>query len=323
MADNFPDSPSAGQPDGPKITVVGSINMDLVVRAGTIPVAGQTVLGHSLATVPGGKGANQAVAAARCQGRVRMIGRVGNDDFGHRMIVGLQANGVETSGIMVSEAVATGAAIVMVDDNGENSICLAGGANLLLKPADIEEQLPLIAQADVVLLQLEIPIETAVHALELAHRHGVPVILNPAPAPGAEQLDPKLYSADVLIPNEDEAARLSGEPITDVHTAKLAASALVTRGARTVVVTLGRRGALAITAEELHHIPPFCAKIVDSTGAGDAFCGAFTVAYARKFDLHQATRFAAAAGALACNKFGAQPSMPHLDAIMRLVQRSC
>jgi ribokinase len=305
----------------PRVLVVGSINMDLVIRVASIPQPGQTIAGRSFSTLPGGKGANQAVAAARCGGQVSMIGRVGNDDFGQRLLVGLKGYGVNVAGIMVSEGVSTGVATITVDDKGENAICIAGGANLLVSREDIEERAALIAQADIIVMQLEIPQETVCYTIEKAHQHQVPVILNPAPAP--ERIHPLLYQADVLIPNQDETALLCGEPVNDIHGAKLAGSALIRRGARTVVVTMGRRGALAITEEQIVHVPPFNAKVVDTTGAGDAFCGAFAVAYAKEKDLYQATRFAAAAGALACHKFGAQPSMPHLDTVLRLMQRNC
>lgn len=315
---------AAGHPETagkPRVLVVGSINMDLVIRAASIPQPGQTIAGRSFSTLPGGKGANQAVAAARCGGQVSMIGRVGNDDFGQRLLVGLRGYGVDVSGVMISEGVSTGVATITVDDKGENAICIAGGANLLVSREDIEEQEELIAGADIVVMQLEIPPETVCYTIEKAHQYKVPVILNPAPAP--EKIHPGLYQADVLIPNQDETSLLCGEPVNDIHGAKLAGTALIRRGAKTVVVTLGRRGALAITAEHMIHVPPFNAKVVDTTGAGDAFCGAFAVAYARERDLYQATRFAAAAGALACHKFGAQPSMPHLDMVLRLIQRSC
>ncbi|KPK72291.1 MAG: hypothetical protein AMJ79_15805 [Phycisphaerae bacterium SM23_30] len=309
--------------------------MDLVIRAAAIPGPGQTIAGHNFSTMPGGKGANQAVAAARCGGRVSMIGRVGNDDFGQRLLLGLKANGVDTEGVMFSEGVSTGVATIVVNDIGENAICVAGGANLLLSVDDIDEQLDLIKQADVILIQLEIPQQTAVHVIHEAHSRNIPVILNPAPV--GQEINPDIFKADVLIPNQDETTRLCGEPAHDIHSAKMAGSALVARGAQAVVVTLGRRGAVAITADHIFQVPPFNAKIVDTTGAGDAFCGAFAVAYAQQMKarkqkntlevpeevLRYAARFAGAAGALACNKFGAQPSMPRLHAIQRLIQRSC
>ena len=317
---------SAKEPkaDSPHVLVIGSISMDLVVRTPAIPAAGEKVSGHKFATFPGGKGATQAVAAARCQAKVSMIGRVGNDDFGQRLQLGLSANGVDTSGIMVSEGISTGANLIMVNEIGENAICRADGANLLLSIEDIDEQNELIHQVDVIVMQLEIPQQTIAYVIEEARHHRIPVILNPAPAPeGPEKINPSLFDVDVLIPNQDETSRLCGEPVHDAHSAKLAGSALVAQGAKAVVVTLGRRGAMAITAEQIFSIPPFNANVVDTTGAGDAFCGAFAVAYAQEKDLKKATRFAAAAGALACNKFGGQASLPHRALIQRLLQRSC
>lgn len=305
----------------PRIVVVGSINMDLVVRTAVMPSPGQTVMGHSLATIPGGKGANQAIAAVRCGAAVEIISRLGHDDFGQRLLMKLQTVGVNTNGVLVSENVSTGTAMIIVDDNGENTICIAPGANELLTAEDIDHQSELIAQADAVLIQLEIPQDTAAYVMHIAKHHNVPVILNPAPAP--EKINPALFGADIIIANQDETARLTGEPANDVHTAKMAGSALLTRGAKMVIVTLGRRGALSLTADEMFHIRPFPAKVVDTTGAGDAFCGAFAAAYARKDSIYDASRFAAAAGALACGKFGAQPSMPRLCDVQKLIQRSC
>ncbi len=307
--------------NSPHIIVIGSVNMDLVLRTPTIPQPGQTVTGHSFATLPGGKGANQAVAASRCGGRVSMIGRIGNDDFGQRLLLGLKAHGVDTSPIVACEGVSTGIAMITVDEKGENAIALAGGANLKLTPDDLDEHDQLIADADVILMQLEIPSETVVYALQLARHHNTPVILNPAPAPAV--YNPNLFDAKVIILNQTETAALSREPVTNQHTAKLAAAALLARGANVVVVTLGRRGAVALTAQTSTTIPPFEIAVTDTTGAGDAFCGAFAYCYSRHKDLDKAARFASAAAALACTKFGAQPSMPHRDAIERLLSRQC
>jgi ribokinase len=307
--------------NSPNILVIGSINMDLVLRTPTIPQPGQTVSGHSFATVPGGKGANQAVAAARCGANVSMIAKVGNDDFGNRLLLGLKAHGIDTSPIMVAEGVSTGIAMITVDEKGENAICLAGEANLKLAPSDLDEHTKLIADADVIVMQLEIPSETVVCALQLARHHNTPVILNPAPAP--TEYNANLFDADVIILNQIETAALSGEPVTNQHTAKLAAAAMLTRGANAVVVTLGRRGAVALTAENSMTIPPFDIAVNDTTGAGDAFCGAFAYCYSLHNDLERAARFASAAAALACTKFGAQPSMPHRDAIEKVLSRQC
>jgi len=308
-------------PEMPHIVVVGGINMDLVVRTQAMPTPGQTVTGHSFSTIPGGRGANQAVAAARCGAQVSLIGRIGSDDFGNRLVLGLQACGINTSAVLVSEAVSTGASMIIVDENGDNAVCNTPGANALVSTEDIDDQIEIISRADVVLIQLEIPQETAAYVLQIAQRNNTPVIFNPAPAP--DQISSVFFEADIIVANLDEISCLSGEPVHDIHAAKMAGSALLAHGARVVIVTLGRRGALALTPEQMHHIPPFSTKVVDITGVGDAFCGAFAAAYARDKDIYQATRFAAAAGALACGKFGAQPSMPHLCNIQKLLQRSC
>jgi ribokinase len=315
------ESPSPQDLSQGRIVVIGSINMDLVVRATAMPRPGETVAGHSFSTIPGGKGGNQALAAALSGAGVSLIGRVGNDDFAQRLLMVLKHHGVDVAPVTVTEAVSTGTAMIIVDDNGENSICVAGGANLQVSVEDIDEHADLIRKADLVLMQMEIPQKTVVHALHLAHQHNVPVLINPSPTP--DPIDPAILQADILIPNEHEAAQLSREPVTDVHSAKLAGAALVAGGAGTVVITLGRRGAAAITSQQRLHVPPFTVSVVDTTGAGDAFCGAFAAAWVRDRDLAQATRFAVAAGALACSRFGAQPSMPRRDAIEKMLKRSC
>ena len=318
--------------DRPRIVVVGSINMDLVVRAPEMPLPGQTVLGHNFSTIPGGKGANQAIAASHCGAQVSLIGRVGNDDFGGRLLMGLKAHGVNTAAVSVSEGISTGTAMIIVDDNGGNAICVAGGANKLLNIEDIDDQLELFTRADLVLMQMEIPYETVLYTIQLARRYNVPVVLNPAPAPTAEAmkhapLNPGLFDVDILVPNEHEIAQISSStsaPGDDVYAAKMASLSLISRGVRTIITTLGHRGTLVVTEDQQSfQVPAFKTKIVDTTGAGDAFCGALAVAYTRDKDLRQATRFAAAAGALACSRFGAQPSMPRLEAITTLLRRSC
>lgn len=308
-----------GEAQKPRIVVIGSINMDLVVRTRTIPQPGETVSGHSFSTIPGGKGANQAVAAARAGGNVAMIGRVGNDDFGQRLLCNLQGNGVDVSAIMVTEGVSTGVAMISVDDQGENAICVAPGANAKVCPTDVADQMELLGRADAIIMQMEIPQETVVYTIRQAHRLGKPVILNPAPAP--LEPDSALYESDVLIPNQNESSRLCGEAVTDITTAKLAGAALINRGIKNVVITLGRRGAVAITTAGTYECSPFNVKVVDTTGAGDAFCGAFAVHFARTGDLGHALRYAVAAGALACTRFGAQPSMPHEEAILTLLHQ--
>jgi len=332
VQDRFDKTPSPEQPDRnstsetpprskSRIVVIGGINMDLVVRAQTMPLPGQTVKGHSFATFPGGKGANQAVAALRAGAEVNLIARTGNDDLGQRLVLGLKTYGVNTTPIMITEAVPTGIAMIIVDDNGENSICAAGGANLHLRPEDMDENLHWIQQADAVIMQMEIPLETVIYALQTAKHHGVQVILNPAPIP--EKINPSTYEADILICNQMELSALSQEPVTDIHSAKLAASSLVAKGTAIVVVTMGRRGAIALHKEEFLHIPAFNTSLIDTTGAGDAFCGAFATAWSQTKEIHHSLRFATAAASLACSRFGAQPSMPHRDAIETLLKRSC
>jgi ribokinase len=306
----------------PHIVVAGSLNMDLVVRCKQMPMPGQTVSGHNFSTFAGGKGANQAVAAANCRARVSMIGRVGNDDFGQRLITGLDHHGIYTKSILVTEGVATGTAMIMVDQNGENAICVAPGANGKLVPADLDEHIELFDDADLLLLQMEVPLDTVRYAIQLARHRKIPIILNPAPAPAHMPAD--FYDADILIPNEHELAQLAGMATDDLHGVKAAAAHLIQRGVRAVVATLGHRGALAVATDmQSFHRRPYKISAVDSTGAGDAFCGAFAAHYAQHKTLQLATQFAAAAGALACTKFGAQSAMPRLQAINQLVQRTC
>lgn len=306
----------------PHILVVGSLNMDLVLRCEQMPRPGQTVSGHSFSTIPGGKGANQAVAAANCGTQVTMIGRVGSDDFGQRLIMGLDHHAVYTDAIMVSEGVPTGTAMIMVDQNSENAICLAVGANGRLSPADLDEHIDSFDNATLLLLQTEVPLDTVRYAIQLARHRKIPIVLNPAPAP--DHLPADFYGEVILIPNETELAQLAGMPTDDLRDVKAATLCLIQRGARAVVATLGRRGALAVASNmETFHRHPYKISTVDSTGAGDAFCGTFATHYAQHKNLQLATQFAAAAGALACTKFGGQPAMPHLQAINQLVQRTC
>ncbi len=311
--------------DAKKIVVIGSINMDLVVRTKQMPIPGQTVAGNKFATIPGGKGANQAIAAAHCNEQVTMVARVGNDDFGERLLLGLKANGVNTSKIMVTEGVATGVAMIIVDQIGENAICIAAGANGMLTKEDIDENMDVIAEADVVLLQNEIPLETTCYAIQQAKRHQTPVILNPAPP--IEKMDPSFYDVDVLIVNEHELATLTNNPagsIEGISGAKRASFELINQGIKNIITTMGHHGVIAVVEnQQVIQIPSIKTDVVDSTGAGDAFCGAFACCYANNHNMEQALKFANAAGSLACTKFGAQPSMPHLDAIQRVIQRSC
>ncbi len=294
-------------PDNARVVVIGSINMDLVVRSEHIPVSGETVLGTDFQTIPGGKGANQAVAVARLGGRCSMVGRIGDDAFGQRLVDGLQAEGIDTRHVQTTQDAASGVALIVVAASGDNAICVASGANFAVTPADVNAAEDVIASADVCLLQLELPIKTIIHAIRLCRQHGIETILDPAPAPG--DASPQLFTADILSPNEGEAAMLLGRPGESIA-AEDAARQLVDRGAREVVLKLGGRGAAYLSEGAFEVVPGHAVEVVDTTAAGDAFTAGLAVARARRLPLNQAIRFANAAGALGCTRFGAQPSMP-------------
>ena len=308
------------EPREPLVVVVGSINMDLVVKTPVLPGPGQTVQGRQFTSIPGGKGANQAVAAARLGARVHMIGKVGSDNFGEHLLMCLNKNQVNTSAVVVAEGISTGLTIVMVDSRGENSSCVVAGANGQMQPDDLIAQEELIAQAKVVLLQLDLPVPTILQAIRLARKHGVKTILDPAPA--AADTPAELLKVDIITPNHIEAGIMVGEPVADVRSAKTVAAALVAKGPEAVVVTIGEKGAVLV--DKSHHIRHFPAPkvaIADTTGAGDAFTGALSVAIARDEKLSDAIRYANAAGALACTKFGAQPAMPTRQEVEELLAK--
>ena len=295
--------------EGPTILVVGSINMDLVMRAPRMPAPGQTVLGKGFTTSPGGKGANQAVAVARLGGRSKMIARVGRDAFGERLRQGLESDGVDCTDVIATPEAPTGVAMIIVDARGENSIVVAGGANDLVTPDDLFSRQEAFKGADIVLLQLELPLPTVRATIELARRHGCKIVLDPAPAP--EKMPQELCQVDVLTPNVVEAEGLSGPKAFQAGDEKLIASDLITRGAAAVVLKLGPKGSVVAMADgHFYTVPPYKVNVVDTTGAGDAFTAALAVAMARGEKMQQAAKFANAAGALACTELGAQVSMP-------------
>jgi len=293
---------------GARITVVGSLNMDLVVRAPHLPVPGETIIGSDFRTIPGGKGANQAVAAARLGTQVTMIGRVGDDDFGRAQLRNLNELGVDTTHVIVDRETATGIALITLDANGQNTIVLASGANMCLTREDISVAQDVIVRSDVLVLQLESPLEVVTHAIDMAHAEGVKVILNPAPARPLP--NETLAKLDYLIPNESETALLTGIEVADLDSAREATERLREKGVGTVILTLGARGAFLASVEESIHVPGYNVEVVDTTAAGDAFVGGFAVALAEDRDPIEAVRFANAAGALAVTKLGAQPSLP-------------
>ena len=305
------------------VVVIGSINMDLVCRTPRIPAAGETVLAGDLTTVPGGKGANQAVAAARLGGDVHMVGRVGDDPFGRRLLQGLRDNRVGAGHVAVTEDVSSGCAMILVEEaTGENCIVVAPGANARLTPADVDAAADLVRSASAVMLQLEVPLDAVRHALALCRSAGVFTILDPAPVPPGP-LPADLFGVDVLTPNREEAERLLGR----VRAYRAAAASppsdpeqigadLLSRGARTVVLKLGADGAALIgRGGAAEHVPPFGINAVDTTAAGDAVTGALAVARAEGMAMPRAVRFANAAGAICCQSFGAQPSLPDRAAV--------
>lgn len=299
------------------LTIVGSLNMDLVARAPRIPRPGETIIGGEFRNVPGGKGANQAVAAARLGATVSMVGRVGRDAFAAPLLDNLAADGIDHTFVVRDPDAATGVALIVVDDDGENSIVVASGANMRLSPADVSAAESAIAGADALLLQLEIPLESVIRAAEVARAHGVRIILNPAPA---RSLPVELLSlVDVLIPNESETALLTGLPVGDRGEAEAAAAALRGLGVGAVILTLGARGAMLAQAGKAELVPAFDVTVVDTTAAGDAFVGGFAVALAEGKSFPEAVRWGNGAGALAATKLGAQPSLPTRQDLERLL----
>jgi ribokinase len=291
--------------------------MDLVARAPRIPQPGETIIGRDFHTLPGGKGANQAVAAARLGATVAMVGRVGGDAFARLLLDNLAAAGVDHTSVTQDSGAATGVALIVVDAAGQNSIVVASGANMRLSPADVETAETAIASADVLLLQLETPLETVTRAAQIAHAHGVTVILNPAPA---RPLPPALLSlVDVLVPNESETALLTGLPIDSRARVEAAAGALRESGVGAVILTLGERGALLAQAGGTQVFPAFMVTAVDTTAAGDAFMGGLAVALAEGQSLAESIRWGNAAGALAATQLGAQPSLPTRRAVEKLL----
>lgn len=310
------------------LVIIGSVNMDLVCRTPRLPAPGETIQGSGLLQIPGGKGANQAVAAARLASAgtpVHLVGRVGDDDFGQRLLTNLAGHRVDTKYVTVTEGTSTGCAMILVDKKGENSIILSPGANHRLTPADVDAAEPLIASAAAVLIQLEVPLETVHHAIALCQRRNVFTILDPAPVP-PKGVPRSLLGVDVLIPNQTEAESMLPTPRmgrmsrTKRVDAKQIAADLLTRGPKNVVLKLGPKGALLHErVARIEHVKGHKVKVVDTTAAGDAFAGALAVAHAEGRTLAEATRFANAAGAAACMTFGAQPSLPTRADVDRLL----
>jgi ribokinase len=303
----------------PQIAVVGSLNMDLVARAPRIPQPGETIIGSEFGTIPGGKGANQAVAAARLGAQVTMIGRVGCDLYAHTLLETLSTAGVHHAFTLHDPEASTGVALIMVDGAGQNSIVVVPGANMRLSPADVAAAELAIADADVLILQLESPLEAIAHAAEIAQAHDVTVVLNPAPARALPR--GLLARVDVLIPNESETTLLTGLPASEPAEIEMAAGSLLEMGPGSVVLTLGDRGAWLATRERAERIPAFPVMPVDTTAAGDAFVAGFSVALAEGRPSKEAVRWGNAAGAMAATRFGAQSSLPTRGEVEKLLQQ--
>jgi ribokinase len=300
------------------ILVLGSSNTDMIIRLERIPRPGETILGGEFLTAAGGKGANQAVGAARAGGRVSFIGRVGRDVLGDQAIAGLRQAGIDVRGVVRDPSAPSGVALIFVAADGENSIAVASGANAKLSSADVRRAAKAIRSAAILVAQLETPLKSVQTAAALAVRSGARVILNPAPARPLP--DALLRLVSIITPNETEAELLTGVKVTDVRAAAKAAEALRARGAQTVILTLGARGAFLSDAQGQQLVPGFRVKALDTTAAGDVFNGALAVALAEGMALPVAARFANAAAALSVTRLGAQPSAPSRREIERLLR---
>lgn len=305
-----------------RIVVVGSANVDLVIQTPHLPEPGETVLGGKFLTAMGGKGANQAVAAARLGAQVTFVARVGDDSFGQQCLAAYQKERIDTQYVEITPDTATGIALIAVDADGENTILVASGANMALTPADVAAAEPAFQGADVLVLQLEVPLDTSIEAARLAHKHDMRVVLNPAPAQRDLPTD-LLNEVDVITPNRVELAQmmnLSADEVKAMSDDDLARTALAL-GPQHAVITLGAEGALCADPGGWTRVPAFKVNAIDTTAAGDAFNGGLAVALARgELTLEKAVRYASGAGALATTQFGAQPSLPTAAEVERLLR---
>ena len=301
-----------------RILVVGSSNTDMIVRLHRLPGPGETVIGGKFSTAPGGKGANQAVGAARAGGQVAFVARMGSDAFGDSALANLERDGIDVTHVSRDRRAPSGVAFICVADGGENLIAVASGANDLLLAADVQRAARAFRGVDMVLVQLETPLPTVAAAVMLAARAKVRVILNPAPARALP--DRLLRQVSILTPNEHEAELLTGIKVADAESAARAARALRRRGVHTVIVTMGRRGVFVADGQVERLVPGFKVKAVDTTAAGDIFNGALAVALGEGRGLFEAVRFAQGAAAISVTRVGAQPSAPRRREIERLLR---
>ena len=303
----------------PKIVVVGSSNMDLVVKSPRIPAKGETILGGDFIMTPGGKGANQAVAAAKLGAEVYFVAKLGDDIFGRQSLSNFQKVGIKTEYVEQTKAAPSGVALITVDDAGDNVIVVAPGANMKLSPEDVKKARSVIASSGSVTAQLEVPLETVECAAKLANEAGVPFILDPAPA---QKLSDKLLNmVDVLTPNESEAEILTGIKVTDENSAQIAAKDLLQRGVKAVILTMGSKGYLLATKDGAKFVPSVKVYAVDATAAGDAFTGSLAVGLAQGKTLKEAALFANNVAALSVTKMGAQSSMPDAEQVENFIKQ--
>jgi ribokinase len=305
-----------------KILVVGSSNTDLIIKVPEIPRPGETLLGGAFQTFPGGKGANQAVAAARAGGEVVFIASVGDDDYGKAAVNGYKLDNINTEDIKVCKGIPSGIAMITISDKGENAITVASGANAELLKEDLDEAEEAFDEADYMLVQLETPLETVQKAVELCRDFDTRVILNPAPA--AELPDEILALIDIITPNETEAERLTGVKVSGEQDAIKAAQVLHDRGVKTVIITMGSKGAFLSDRDSgtAKVIPGFKVTAVDTTAAGDVFNGQLAVALAEGSSMEEAVHLAHAAAALSVQKLGAQSSIPRREETDKYLKQS-
>ena len=300
-----------------KILVIGSLNMDLVVKVKSLPKLGETILGNSLYENPGGKGANQAIAASRLGGDVTMIGKLGNDNYGNQLLENLKINNIKTKGIIRSDN-PTGTAIIEVDEEGHNHIVVIAGSNMKLEKEDIDSKIDLIKESDIVILQQEIPLETVKYAMELSKKNGKVTMLNPAPAVKID--DEMLNLADYLILNETElelAADIGKLSVSDYPNV---IKGLKNRGSKEIILTLGEKGGIYTELEEIKEYKALTVKAVDTTAAGDSFIGAFALRIAEGAEIEEALNFAVGVSALTVTKMGAQQSLPTREELKKFLE---
>ncbi|WP_040205216.1 ribokinase [Neobacillus jeddahensis] len=302
------------------ILVIGSFMMDLVVRTPRAPQDGETIIGHNFSTFPGGKGANQAVAAARLGGSVTMAGKVGTDEYGKKALLTLEEEQIDIQNILIDDENATGIGFITLEESGNNRIVVVPGANLAYSVSELDKIKSLIKNSKIMVLQLEMSLEMIEQAVSYAASFDVPVILNPAPAQKLE--DSLLRKIAYLTPNESEAELLTGIKITSIEDAEAAGKHLLEKGVKNVIITLAEKGSLIVTESGTTHVPGYTVNLVDSVAAGDSFNGALAVGISQGKPLDEVVRFANAVGALTVTKQGAIPSLPYQTEVEEFMKQN-